>query len=140
MNGDESPQGLRTPRAASNPLNNCSCFGTSIAEVHHDRVGKMLGGPAGGGVVQRIGSQEDRWPARKIITHAQQEGGCARFYNPTQHPFFDQEGGGMITSKVVCQHVLGEPAWTPYYEYNQIMYRVTWRTEAEVFAYGHAPA
>ena len=58
--------------------------------------------------------------ARKILTHDRYS-----FYNPVQHPFFDQASGrfiyfeGTYTATFSRQ---GEP--TPRYEYNQMMYRV----------------
>jgi hypothetical protein len=58
--------------------------------------------------------------ARKIITHDRYS-----FYNPAQHPFFDQEGGRYIYLEGTYTATFsreGEP--TPRYEYNQIMYRL----------------
>ncbi len=58
--------------------------------------------------------------ARHIITHDKYS-----FYNPTQHPFFDQEGGrfiyleGTYTSTFSAAKIR-----TPRYDYNQIMYRL----------------
>lgn len=58
--------------------------------------------------------------ARHIITHDKYT-----FYNPTQHPFFDQEGGrfiyleGTYTSTFSAAKIR-----TPRYDYNQIMYRL----------------
>jgi hypothetical protein len=63
--------------------------------------------------------------ARKIITHAGQPGGAHDFYNPTQHPFFDQDGGRVIYLEGSYVNTFsGNPATTPRYEYNQIMYRL----------------
>ena len=58
--------------------------------------------------------------ARKIVTHDRYS-----FYNPAQHPFFDQEGGRYIYFEGTYTTAFsreGEP--TPRYEYNQIMYRL----------------
>jgi hypothetical protein len=63
--------------------------------------------------------------ARKIITHANKKDDAHDFYNPTQHPFFDQEGGRVIYLEgSYVNSFSGNPHPTPYYEYNQIMYRL----------------
>jgi hypothetical protein len=63
--------------------------------------------------------------ARKIITHANKEGDAHDFYNPTQHPFLDREGGRVIYLEGTYVNTFsGNPHPTPYYEYNQIMYRL----------------
>lgn len=59
--------------------------------------------------------------ARKIITHDKYT-----FYNPTQHPFFDQDGGRLIYLEgTYTDTYSGTPTQTPRYNYNQIMYRLT---------------
>ena len=63
--------------------------------------------------------------ARKIITHANKKGDAHDFYNPTQHPFFDRDGGRVIYLEGSYVNTFsGNPHPTPYYEYNQIMYRL----------------
>ena len=58
--------------------------------------------------------------ARKIVTHDKYT-----FYNPTQHPFFDQHGGRLIYFEGTYSTTLsGNPVKTPRYDYNQIMYRL----------------
>jgi hypothetical protein len=58
--------------------------------------------------------------ARKIVTHDKMD-----FYNPTQHAFFDQDGGRMIYFEGTYTNTFsGNPTPTPRYEYNQIMYRL----------------
>ncbi len=58
--------------------------------------------------------------ARKIVTHDRYT-----FYNPTQHPFFDQEGGRLIYFEgTYSDFFSGSPVKTPRYDYNQIMYRL----------------
>jgi hypothetical protein len=58
--------------------------------------------------------------ARKIVTHNKMD-----FYNPTQHPFFDQEGGRIIYFEgTYTNSFSGNPMQTPRYEYNQIMYKL----------------
>lgn len=60
-----------------------------------------------------------RW-AKRIATHDGYS-----FYNPTQHAFFDQEGGRYIyfEGTYTNQFTGGTPP-TPLYDYNQIMYRL----------------
>ncbi len=63
--------------------------------------------------------------ALKIITHANKPGDAHDFYNPTQHPFLDREGGRVIYLEGSYVNTFsGNPHPTPYYEYNQIMYRL----------------
>jgi hypothetical protein len=47
------------------------------------------------------------------------------FYNPTQHPYFDQEGGRFIYFEgTYTAEFSAAKAKTPRYNYNQIMYRL----------------
>ena len=63
--------------------------------------------------------------ARKIITHANKKDDAHDFYNPTQHSFFDREGGRVIYLEGSYVNTFsGNPHPTPYYEYNQINYRL----------------
>jgi len=59
--------------------------------------------------------------ARKIVTHNKYS-----FYNPKQHPFFDQDGGRVIYFEGTYSYTFsGSPETaTPRYDYNQIMYRL----------------
>ncbi len=59
--------------------------------------------------------------ARKIVTHNKYS-----FYNPKQHPFFDKDSGRVIFFEGTYSHTFsGSPETaTPYYDYNQIMYRL----------------
>lgn len=61
------------------------------------------------------------WPrARKIVTHDKYS-----FYNPAQHPFFDQEGGRIIYFEgTYTAEFSGNQHPTPHYDYNQVMYRL----------------
>ncbi len=72
------------------------------------------------------GRPEGPWiNARKIITHANKNGDAHDFYNPTQHAFFDGEGGHFIYLEGTYVNTFsGNTYPTPYYEYNQIMYRL----------------
>lgn len=59
--------------------------------------------------------------AKKIVTHKKYT-----FYLPTQHPFFDQNGGRHIYFEGTYTNAFsGNPDQTPRYNYNQIMYRLT---------------
>ena len=58
--------------------------------------------------------------ARKIVTHDRY-----RFYNPVQHPFFDQDGGRVIYFEGTYTYTFsGNDDPTPRYDYNQVMYRL----------------
>ena len=58
--------------------------------------------------------------ARKIVTHDHYT-----FYNPAQHPFFDQDGGRRIYFEgTYTDTYSGNPDVTPRYNYNQVMYRL----------------
>ncbi|MHC4744596.1 MAG: hypothetical protein ACYS8Z_22005, partial [Planctomycetota bacterium] len=58
--------------------------------------------------------------ARKVVTHDKYT-----FYNPKQHPYFDQKGGRLIYFEGTYSHTFsGNPNPTPRYDYNQIMYRL----------------
>ena len=58
--------------------------------------------------------------AVKIVTHDNYS-----FYNPKQHPMFDQDGGRLIYFEGTYTHTFtNNPDQTPRYDYNQIMYRL----------------
>jgi hypothetical protein len=58
--------------------------------------------------------------AVKIVTHDRYS-----FYNPKQHPMFDQNGGRSIFFEGTYTHTFsGNNDQTPRYDYNQIMYRL----------------
>lgn len=58
--------------------------------------------------------------ARKVVTHEKYT-----FYNPAQHPFFDQDGGRLIYFEGTYSDTFsGARQKTPRYDYNQIMYRL----------------
>jgi hypothetical protein len=47
------------------------------------------------------------------------------FYNPKQHPYFDEDGGRVIYFEGTYTHTFsGNEHKTPRYDYNQIMYRL----------------
>ncbi len=58
--------------------------------------------------------------ARKIVTHERYS-----FYNPKQHPYFDEKGGQVIYFEGTYTATFsGNSDPTPRYEYNQVMYRL----------------
>jgi hypothetical protein len=59
--------------------------------------------------------------ARKIVTHNKYT-----FYNPMQHPYFDQQGGRVLYFEGTYSHTFSgsDKNPTPRYDYNQIMYRL----------------
>jgi hypothetical protein len=58
--------------------------------------------------------------ARKVASHDHYS-----FYNPKQHPYFDQAGGRLIYFEGTYSHTFsGNPEATPRYDYNQLMYRL----------------
>ncbi len=58
--------------------------------------------------------------ARKVVTHERYS-----FYNPKQHPMFDQKGGRVIFFEgTYTAEFSGNTDPTPRYDYNQIMYRL----------------
>ncbi|MBN1655496.1 MAG: hypothetical protein JXA30_17145 [Deltaproteobacteria bacterium] len=59
--------------------------------------------------------------ARKIVTHDDYS-----FYNPRQHPFFDQRDGRFVYFEGTYSYSFsaGTRGYTPRYDYNQIMYRL----------------
>lgn len=64
--------------------------------------------------------------AQKIVTHERYS-----FYNPKHHPYFDQHGGRLIYFEGTYTASFSDAALTtPYYEYNQIMYRLDLAQEA----------
>jgi len=81
------------------------------------------GGPSFLGEVYYAEAAELTGPwlrAKKIVTHDKYS-----FYNPVQHPFFDQAGGRIIYFEgTYAETFSGNPVATPRYDYNQIMYRL----------------
>ena len=58
--------------------------------------------------------------AVKILTHDKYS-----FYNPSQHAFFDEDGGRTIYFEGTYSHTFsGRELRTPQYDYNQILYRL----------------
>ena len=108
-------------------LNSCSCFWNEYRKRYIMIACQALGATVLGEIwYGEADSPEGPWVgARKIITHANKKGDAHDFYNPTQHPFFDQNGGRVIYLEGSYVNTFsGNPHTTPYYEYNQIMYRL----------------
>lgn len=57
--------------------------------------------------------------AIRILTHDKQS-----FYNACHHPFFDEEGGRVIYFEGTYTNTFTNAPATPYYNYNQMMYRL----------------
>ncbi|SKA90477.1 hypothetical protein SAMN02745166_01709 [Prosthecobacter debontii] len=82
-----------------------------------------------GGTVSQLGevwyaesiAPEGPWKkAVKIASHPRYS-----FYNPRQHPFFDQQGGRIVYFEgTYTETFSGNPVPTPRYDYNQLMYRL----------------
>jgi hypothetical protein len=108
-------------------LNNCSCFWNDYRQRYIMIASESFGATMLGEVwYSEADRPEGPWiQARKIISHANKKGEAHDFYNPTQHPFFDQQGGRLIYLEGSYVNTFsGNPHPTPYYEYNQIMYRL----------------
>ena len=108
-------------------LNNCSCFWNEYRKKYIMIASEVFGATGLGEVwYSEADRPEGPWVhARKIITHANKPGDAHDFYNPTQHPYFDREGGRLIYLEGTYVNTFsGNPHPTPYYEYNQIMYRL----------------
>jgi len=128
MTRDESPFRLQDAES-SQPvlLHHSSCYWNDYRN-HYVMIAAELGGATMLGEIWYSEAMHPEGPwtnARKIITHANKEGDAHDFYNPTQHAFFDREGGRFIYLEgTYVDTFSGNINPTPYYEYNQIMYRV----------------
>lgn len=108
-------------------LNNGSCHWNGYRKKYIMIASEVMGATMLGEVwYSEADRPEGPWAgARKIITHANKPGDAHDFYNPTQHPFLDREGGRVIYIEGTYVNTFsGNPHPTPYYEYNQIMYRL----------------
>ncbi|MBV9124685.1 MAG: hypothetical protein JO112_15115 [Planctomycetes bacterium] len=128
MRREESPFRLQdATRGKPILLNNCSCFWNPYRRKYIMIASEVFGATMLGEVwYSEADHPEGPWvQARKIITHANKKDDAHDFYNPTQHPFFDQQGGRVIYLEGSYVNTFsGNPQPTPYYEYNQIMYRL----------------
>jgi hypothetical protein len=128
MSREESPFRLQDAESAKPILlSNCSCFWNNYRNRYVMIASEALGATVVGEVWYSESDRPDGpWiKARKIITHANKSGDAHDFYNPTQHPFFDQAGGRIIYLEGSYVNTFsGNPHTTPFYEYNQVMYRL----------------
>jgi hypothetical protein len=128
MTPEESPFRLRDAETGKVVLlNSCSCFWNEYRRHYIMIACEALGATVLGEIwYSEADRPEGPWLyGRKIITHANKKGDAHDFYNPTQHAFFDQQGGRMIYLEGSYVNTFsGNPHPTPYYEYNQIMYRL----------------
>jgi hypothetical protein len=128
MAREESPFRLQDAEGGK-PIvvNNSSCFWNDYRKRYVMIASEVLGATVLGEVwYSEADRPEGPWVhARKVITHANKPGDAHDFYNPTQHPFFDRDGGRVIYLEGSYVNTFsGNPHPTPYYEYNQIMYRL----------------
>lgn len=128
MRREESPHRLQEADGGKPILlNNSSCFWNDFRKRYILIASESHGATELGEVwYSEAESPEGPWlTGRKIITHANKKGDAHDFYNPTQHPFFDQAGGRFIYLEgSYANSFSNNPHPTPYYEYNQIMYRL----------------
>ena len=128
MKLDESPQRLRDVETGEPVMvHSCSCCWNDYRKKYV-MIACQWRGATMLGEIWYSESEHPEGPwinARKIITHVEQKNGPHDFYNVTQHPFFDREGGRVIYLEGTYVNTFsGNPRVTPYYEYNQIMYRL----------------
>jgi hypothetical protein len=71
-------------------------------------------------------SPEGPWEnAVKVATHDRGSTGDYSFYNPKSQPIFDQQNGRIIYFEGTYANTFsGNSSQTPFYDYNQIMYRL----------------
>ncbi len=63
--------------------------------------------------------------AVKVATHDDGSTNDYSYYNPTQHPFFDEQGGRIIYFDGTYSDTFsGNSNPTPLYDYNEMMYRL----------------
>ncbi len=128
MKPEETPFRLQDPDTGQTVLlNTSSCFWNEYRK-RYVLIGSQVRGATVLGEIWYSEADKPEGPwhrAVKIITHANKKGDAHDFYNPAQHPFFDQDGGRLIYLEGTYVNTFsGNPHPTPYYEYNQIMYRL----------------
>jgi hypothetical protein len=128
MTREESPFRLQDVQSGKPVLlHNGSCFWNNYRKRYVMIASEVQGATMLGEVwYSEADRPEGPWTnARKIITHANKKDDAHDFYNPTQHPFFDQDSGRLIYLEGTYVNTFsGNRHPTPYYEYNQIMYRL----------------
>jgi hypothetical protein len=128
MKREESPHRLQDADGGKSILlNNCSCNWNAYRKKYVMIASEAMGATMLGEVwYSEADRPEGPWiHARKIITHANKPGDAHDFYNPAHHAFLDRDGGRLIYLEGSYVNTFsGNPHPTPYYEYNQIMYRL----------------
>lgn len=128
MKRDESPFRLQDADSGKAILlHNGSCAWNAYRQKYVMIAAEFLGATMLGELwYSEADAPEGPWVhARKIITHANKPGDAHDFYNPTQHPFLDRDHGRVIYLEGTYVNTFsGNPHPTPYYEYNQIMYKL----------------
>ncbi len=128
MRREESPLRLQDADGGKPILlNNCSCNWNAFRKKYVMIASEGFGATMLGEVwYSEADRPEGPWVhARKIITHANKPGDAHDFYNPVHHDFLDRGGGRIIYLEGSYVNTFsGNPHPTPYYEYNQIMYRL----------------
>ena len=72
--------------------------------------------------------------AVKVASHDSGSTGDYSFYNPSLHPYFDQEGGRLIYFEGTYSNTFSNNSnMTPLYDYNQMMYRLDLATIPDLF-------
>jgi hypothetical protein len=122
----EVPMRLRDAGSGRPVLVNSSSCAWNVYRKRYIMIASQAGGATGEVWYSEADRPEGPWvDARKIITHANKPGDAHDFYNPVHHPFFDRRGGRVIYLEGSYANTFsGNPRPTPYYEYNQIMYRL----------------
>ena len=70
----------------------------------------------------------------KVASHDSGSTGDYSFYNPSLHPYFDQEGGRLIYFEGTYSNTFSNNSnMTPLYDYNQMMYRLDLATIPDLF-------
>lgn len=105
-------------------LNEYILIGVGIGEGRVEDDGLIIGNCDLGTVwYAKAPSPVGPWTmAEKVLTHEDYN-----FFNPVHHPFFDNDDGAAIyfEGTYTAEHTASERALkTPYYDYNQIMYRL----------------
>lgn len=128
MKADESPHDMRDVDTGKPVLiNNCSVNWNAYRKKYIMIASQHMGATMLGEVwYAESDKPEGPWlKGKKIITHADKKDDAHDFYNPVHHPFFDQEGGRLIYLEGSYVNTFsGNKHATPWYEYNQIMYRL----------------
>lgn len=128
MKREESPFRLADVESGKPiTLHGGSCFWNAYRKRYVMIFGEFMGATVLGEIwYAEADRAEGPWTsARKIITHANKKDDAHDFYNVTQHPFLDREGGRVIYLEGTYVNTFsGNPHTTPYYEYNQILYRL----------------